>query len=108
MERLLRNEAHERGAIEFAGPIGVPTGKIANGREAGGGVVRSSMFHTRTDDGDRTVVRVDGVLDATTVAIVRATLDQVVADGRRHVAVDLGHLRLIDSTGIGAIVSTFK
>ena len=67
MERLLRNEAHERGAIEFAGPIGVPTGKIANAREAGGGVVRSSMFHTRTDDGDRTVVRVDGVLDATKV-----------------------------------------
>jgi anti-sigma B factor antagonist len=62
----------------------------------------------RTDhDGDARL-EIDGVLDALTVRDVQGTIDAVVADRPRRVVVDLEKLRLIDSSGVGILVSLFK
>jgi anti-sigma B factor antagonist len=66
------------------------------------------MMHSRTDDGDETVLRIEGALDAVTAPEIRPTLDALVAEGRKKITVDLSSLRLIDSSGVGAIVSLFK
>ncbi len=63
---------------------------------------------SRRDDGDETVLRIVGVLDAVTVPNIRPTLDAMVAERRRSVTVDLSDLRLIDSSGVGVIVSLYK
>lgn len=66
------------------------------------------MNHIRNDNGDTTTLRIKGELDALTAPELRPTLDAVVAEGRREVTVDLSELRLIDSSGVGALVSLFK
>lgn len=66
------------------------------------------MAHSRTDDGDETVLKIDGTLDALTAPELRPALDQLVADGRKSITVDLSSLRLIDSSGVGALVSLLK
>jgi anti-sigma B factor antagonist len=66
------------------------------------------MSVTRTDDGETTVLRIDGVLDALTAPDARPFVEAVLADQRRQVTVDASGLRLIDSSGVGVIVSLFK
>lgn len=63
---------------------------------------------SRTDDGDETRLRIDGVLDAVTAPEVRPTIEALVSERRRSITVDLSALRLIDSSGVGVIVSLFK
>src|SRR5262245_49276159 len=70
--------------------------------------MRSSVQHTRTDNGDETVLALHGVLDATSVGATRAVLDRLVAEEKRRIVLEISNLRLIDSTGVGAIVSVFK
>jgi anti-sigma B factor antagonist len=62
----------------------------------------------RTDDGARTVLRIKGELDSITAPEVRATFDEVVESETKQVELDLSALRVIDSSGVGAIVSLFK
>lgn len=66
------------------------------------------MGHTRSDDGDETLVNIDGTLDALTAPELRPTLDAIVSEGRKSVTLDLSSLRLIDSSGVGALVSLLK
>jgi anti-sigma B factor antagonist len=67
------------------------------------------MSITRTDSSDNTtVLKIDGVLDAVTAPEVRPIVEAVIADQRRDVTVDVSNLRLIDSSGVGVIVSLFK
>lgn len=66
------------------------------------------MTCTRTDHGDETTLRIDGMLDAVSTSDIRPIIDAVVEDQRSRVVVDLSSLRLIDSSGVGAIVSLYK
>jgi anti-sigma B factor antagonist len=67
------------------------------------------MNCTRTQlDGGECQLRIDGSLDALTVREIRPILDEIVADGARKVTVDFSELTMIDSSGVGAIVSLFK
>jgi anti-sigma B factor antagonist len=66
------------------------------------------MNFTRTDSGDVTVLRISGSLDALSTPELRPTIEALVAERRPEVAVDLSDLRLIDSSGVGAIVSLYK
>lgn len=66
------------------------------------------MKHTRTDNGDETVLEIDGTLDAVTAPDLRAVVDQLVNERRKSVTLQLESLRLIDSSGVGVIVSLFK
>lgn len=62
----------------------------------------------REDTGTGTLMRIDGSFDALSAPMARSALDAVVHDQRSPVAIDLSALRLIDSSGVGAIVSLYK
>ena len=66
------------------------------------------MNYSREDDGDLTTLHIRGELDALSAGELRPLLDRVVEEGRRNVTVDLSQLRLVDSSGVGALVSLYK
>jgi anti-sigma B factor antagonist len=66
------------------------------------------MKCTRADLENELQLHIDGALDALTARDIRPIFDQVVADKPKKVTVDLEGLTLIDSSGVGAIVSLFK
>ena len=67
------------------------------------------MNCSRTDlEGGVCQLRIQGSLDALTVRDIRPILDAVVADKPKRVTVDFDELTMIDSSGVGAIVSLFK
>lgn len=66
------------------------------------------MNCVRTDEDGESRLVIDGALDALTVRDIRPVIDAVVADRPRRVTVDIENLNLIDSSGVGAIVSLFK
>lgn len=66
------------------------------------------MNFNREDVGDVTVLRISGSLDALSTPELRPTIDALVAEKRPAITVDLTELRLIDSSGVGAIVSLYK
>jgi anti-sigma B factor antagonist len=57
---------------------------------------------------DVEVLTLKGNLDALTAPELRPTIDELVAHRRTKVVFDLAGLTLIDSSGVGAIVSLFK
>lgn len=69
---------------------------------------RVAMNHHLTKDGDVTELHIRGELDALSCADLRPVLDKIVDDGSRSVRVNLSELRLIDSSGVGAMVSLYK
>jgi len=66
------------------------------------------MNYSREDEGLATTLYIRGELDALSAGELRPLLDSVVADGRLDVTVDLSQLRLVDSSGVGALVSLYK
>jgi anti-sigma B factor antagonist len=66
------------------------------------------MNHSRTDNGPETVLKIEGTLDAVTAPELRSVVDDLVSESRKEVTLDLTALRLIDSSGVGVIVSLFK
>src|SRR5262245_54894100 len=66
------------------------------------------MTFTRVDKGEETTLHIEGALDALTAPELRPTLEALVAEQRRMVIVDLAELRLVDSSGVGAIVALYK
>ena len=55
-----------------------------------------------------THLTIDGQLDALTANDLRAEIDKIVESPPARVEVDLSNLRLIDSSGVGALVSLYK
>jgi anti-sigma B factor antagonist len=66
------------------------------------------MKHSRADNGNETVLKIEGTLDAVTAPELRSVVDDLVSESRKEVTLDLADLRLIDSSGVGVIVSLFK
>jgi anti-sigma B factor antagonist len=66
------------------------------------------MSYTRTDNGSETTVQFEGTLDAVTAPEFRTLVDELVAENRQNITLELSSLRLIDSSGVGVIVSLFK
>lgn len=66
------------------------------------------MGFTRVDEGDVTTLKIEGTLDAMTAPELRPLMDEIVTEGRSQVTLDLSSLRLIDSSGVGVLVSLFK
>jgi anti-sigma B factor antagonist len=66
------------------------------------------MNHLVEQRDDVTVLHIRGELDALSCSDIRPVLDSIVEDGTRAVTLDLSELRLIDSSGVGAIVSLYK
>jgi len=65
------------------------------------------MNHTLIRENETAVLSLRGELDALSCPELRPVLDSLAEDGRR-VTVDLSELRLIDSSGVGAMVSLYK
>lgn len=66
------------------------------------------MNYSVTENGAVTELKIEGVLDALTAPELRPALNQIVAEKRMDVVADLTSLRLIDSSGVGALVSLVK
>jgi anti-sigma B factor antagonist len=66
------------------------------------------MNFARTDQGEGTTLRIEGSLDAISTPELRAVIDALVIEKRKQITVDLSALRLIDSSGVGALVSLYK
>jgi anti-sigma B factor antagonist len=58
--------------------------------------------------GDVVLLTLKGNLDALTAPELRPTIDEIVATRQLKVVFDLFELTLVDSSGVGAIVSLFK
>lgn len=59
-------------------------------------------------EGTVTVLAIRGRLDAVAAPELRPTIEQLVAGNCKYVVFDLDELTMIDSSGVGAIVSLFK
>jgi anti-sigma B factor antagonist len=66
------------------------------------------MKYSRTDTTEETTLRIEGTLDAVTAPELRTVVDELVSENRQSVTLELSSLRLIDSSGVGVIVSLFK
>jgi len=66
------------------------------------------MKYERIDTADSTMLRIEGSLDAVSTPELRPLIDELVTSGKKSVHLDLKALRLIDSSGVGAIVSLYK
>jgi len=66
------------------------------------------MNYTITTNDGTTFITFEGTLDAVSVSDVRGELDKLVATRPKAVEVDLSQLRMIDSSGVGALVSLYK
>jgi anti-sigma B factor antagonist len=64
-------------------------------------------FNLNTQD-SASILSIGGELDAVSVADLRPVIARIGEDRPSRVIVDLSHLRLIDSSGVGAIVALFK
>jgi anti-sigma B factor antagonist len=64
-------------------------------------------FEIASKDGI-SLLSIEGQLDAVSVSDLRSELDKLVATRPPAVEVDLSHLRMIDSSGVGALVSLYK
>ena len=62
----------------------------------------------KTTEGDIVVLALKGQLDALTAGKIKPVLDEVLDGDQVRVIYDLKELSLLDSSGIGVIVSTFK
>lgn len=56
----------------------------------------------------RTILAIEGELDALTASDLRPVVDKLVEERRSQIVLDLGALRLIDSSGVAALVGLLK
>jgi len=78
---------------------GGPAGRAGKGQQV--------RFFTSSADGV-TTVRIEGELDAVTVLELRPFIDELVEKKHPRIVIDLSGLRLIDSSGVGALVFLYK
>ena len=63
---------------------------------------------TKRNEGNVVILSLNGQLDALTAGKLKPFLDEMIEDENVCVVYDLQQLSLIDSSGVGVIVSTFK
>ncbi len=66
------------------------------------------MIYSTNVDGGTVTLNITGELDAVSVPDLRPVLDDLISKGHKKIVVDLKGLRLIDSSGVGAIVYLFR
>src|SRR5262249_51747009 len=67
-----------------------------------------AMTFQRIDGADEITVKIEGALDASSAHQLKAALEKLAAEQPKLVVCDLSALRLIDSAGVGTIVSLYK
>ena len=66
------------------------------------------MHFFRTEANGVTTVRIEGELDAVTVSELRPFIETLADERHPRIVLDLANLRLIDSSGVGALVFLYK
>ncbi len=66
------------------------------------------LDYAKEERGNVTVFSLKGNLDALTAPSLKKEIESLLATRKIHVVFDLKNLELIDSSGVGAIVSLFK
>ena len=66
------------------------------------------LKYDKREEGDVIVFSLKGNLDALTAPDLKEEIESLMAARKIHVVFDLEDLELIDSSGVGAIVSLFK
>jgi anti-sigma B factor antagonist len=66
------------------------------------------MNYTIAAKDGTTFLTIEGTLDALSVSDLRGELDKLVSARPKSVEVELSQLRMIDSSGVGALVSLYK
>jgi anti-sigma B factor antagonist len=66
------------------------------------------MIFTTNIEGGTVTLNITGELDAVSVPDLRPALDDLISKGHKKIVIDLSGLRLIDSSGVGAIVYLFR
>lgn len=61
-----------------------------------------------SDRGDLTVVSVKGEVDLYTAPSLKESVADLVSSGRSRIAVDLGEVDFMDSTGLGVLIGALK
>jgi anti-sigma B factor antagonist len=61
-----------------------------------------------TTSGHITVVAIDGDVDAATSVALRATLDDLMTQGRERLVIDMADVGFLDSSGLATLVHGFK
>lgn len=69
--------------------------------------IERMIFNLSTERG-ASILRIEGELDANSVVELRPIISKIGEEVPSQVIVDLSGLRLIDSSGVGAIVALFK
>ena len=59
-------------------------------------------------EGDRVIVELEGDIVASSVPALRTALLELVRSGVKTMAVDLGRATMIDSTGLGLLLSAYN
>jgi anti-sigma B factor antagonist len=65
-------------------------------------------FSISTIDSSLTRLAIEGELDAVTVSELRGDIEKLLARRPSRVEVDLSSLRMVDSSGVGVLVSLYK
>ena len=65
-------------------------------------------YSVKHDNPEHAVLTIEGELDAVTAPELRPALDKLVNSSVNAVTANLSRLRLIDSSGVGALVSLYK
>jgi anti-sigma B factor antagonist len=66
------------------------------------------MNHSVIEYGNKSVLHVEGELDALSSPELRPTLEMLAQYPGRNITVDLSNLELIDSSGLAALISLYK
>jgi len=66
------------------------------------------MLILKSTHGDREVLHIEGVMNASNLGQFKEQIDRILASQATMVILDLEHLKEIDSSGIGAMVSLLK
>lgn len=66
------------------------------------------MNFRRIENGSEVRLEIGGELDALSAPELRPEIERLIADRPLSVRVDLSELRLIDSSGVGALISAYK
>jgi anti-sigma B factor antagonist len=62
----------------------------------------------RKDSSHGTILQIEGALDAVTAPELRPVIESLISERCEFVVVDLSSLRVLDSSGVGALVSLYK
>src|SRR4029079_16911478 len=65
-------------------------------------------FSISTTEAGATRLAIEGELDAVTVSELRADIEKLLSRRPTRVELDLSLLRMVDSSGVGALVSLYK